>query len=76
MSLPTPSGTPSASTADLVVPGATARLYIGDFAGRYSHVDWEREQQVEPTRHATIRYILLGRSLALSNDFYKRFPSH
>ena len=31
---------------------------------RYSHADWEREQQVELTCHAAMCYITIGRPAA------------
>lgn len=72
-----PPGTPSATTADLDALGAAADLQLlGDSAARYPHADWEREQKAEPTYQATMRYIILGRPLALPADFLSCFPSH
>ena len=74
--LPSQSDIPSASTADLDALGAAAELQFGDSAARYSHTDWEREQQAEPACHAAMRYIILGRPPALPAGFLSSFPSH
>ena len=56
-----PSGdTPTAPTT-LDALGDAAELQFVDSVARYSHADWEREQQAEPTCHATMRYITIGR---------------
>ena len=34
-----------------------AELQFPDCVARYSHADWERKQQAEPTCHAAMRYI-------------------
>ena len=40
--------------------GDAAELQLADTVARYSHVDWEREQQAEPTYHAAMRYVTIG----------------
>ena len=67
---------PSATTADLDALGTCAESHFGDFAARYSHADWAREQQAEPARHAAMRYIAFGRPPALPDEFFSCFPSH
>ena len=53
-----------------------ADLQFTDSVARYSHVDWEREQQADPMRHAAMRYIITGRPPALPTDFLSCYPSH
>lgn len=53
--------------------GAATELQFGISTARYSHADWEREQYLESTCHATIRYIILGRPLTLPDDLLPRF---
>ena len=43
---------------------------------RYSHANWEREQQAEPTCDAAMRYITIGRPSALPADFLSCYRSH
>ena len=43
---------------------------------RYSHADWEREQQVELTCHAAMCYITIGRPAALAHVLCPCYPSH
>ena len=43
---------------------------------RYSHADWKRGQHTEPTCHATIRYISIGRPSVLPPAFLACYPSH
>ena len=74
--LSTPLESPSVPTAVLDALGAAAELRLDDSAARYWHVDWEREQLAEPTRYASIQYILLGRPLASPTEVLTRFPSH
>ena len=42
----------------------------------YSHADWQRQQQAEPTCHAARRYITIGRPSALTAGFKSCYPSH
>ena len=56
--------------------GAAAELHFSDPAARYSHADWEREQDAEPTCYAVIQYILPGPVFALPTDVLARFSSH
>ena len=51
-------------------------MLFRDSTARYSNVDWAREQEGEPARHAAMRYIVLGRPPALPADFLSCFPSH
>ena len=57
------------------MPFATL-LKFADSVARYSHADWEREQQAEPTCHAAMRYITIGRPSALPADCLSCYPSH
>ena len=41
--LPNPPGTPSAARTDLDYHGTAAELQFGDYAGRYSYTEWERQ---------------------------------
>ena len=54
----------------------TAKLQFADPVARYSHADWERQQQAEPTCHAARRYITIGRPSALPADVLSCYPSH
>ena len=49
--------------------GHATKLQFDDSVARYSHADWERQQQAEPTCHAARRYITIGRPSALPADF-------
>ena len=53
-----------------------AKLQFADSVARYSHADLERQQQAEPTCHAAMRYIAIGRPSALPADFLSCYPSH
>ena len=50
-----------------------AELQFADSVARYSHADLQREQQTEPTCHAAMRYITIGRALALPADLLSRY---
>ena len=67
--------TPTAPTK-LDALGDGAELQLADSVARYSRADWEREEQAEPTCHAAIRYITIGRPSALPPDFQSCYPSH
>ena len=56
--------------------GDAAELQFVDSVARYSHADWKREQQVEPTCHAAMRYITIGRPSALPAYVLPCYPSH
>ena len=56
--------------------GDAAEMQFADSVARYSHADWMREQQAEPTCHAAMRYITLGRPSTLPADFLLCYPSH
>ena len=56
--------------------GDAAELQFADSVARYSHADWEREQQAEPACHAAMCYITIGRPPALPADFLSCYPSH
>ena len=62
--------------AKLDAAGNAAESQFDDSVARYSHADWMREQQAEPTCHAAIRYINIGRPSALPVDFLSCYPSH
>ena len=64
-----------ASTAELDARDAAGKLPFGGSAVRYSHADWERKQQVEPTCDTTIQHALLGQPLTLPTETFARFPS-
>ena len=68
-------GTPPAPVK-LNALGDAAVLQFADSVARYLHADWEREQQAEPTCHAAMRYITIGRPSALPADFLSCYPSH
>ena len=72
---PPPGDTPTAPTK-LDALGDAAEGQFADSVARYSHADWEREQQAEPTCHAAMRYITIGRPSALPPDFLPGYPSH
>ena len=72
---PSPGDTPTARSK-LNALGDAAELQFADSVARYSHADWEREQQAELTCHAAIRYSTIGRPPALPPDFLSRHPSH
>ena len=53
----TPRGTPSAAKKGrLRCLRATTGLQSGDSTVRYSHADWERKQQVEPTQASYVPF--------------------
>ena len=62
---PHPGDTPKVPTK-LDALGDAAELQFADFVVRCSHADGDREQQAEPTCHAAMRYITIGRPSALS----------
>ena len=72
---PPPGDTPTASTK-LDALGDAAELQFADSIARYSHADWGREQQAEPTCHAAMRYITIGWRSALPPDSLSCYPSH
>ena len=72
---PPPGDTPSAPTK-LDALGDAAELQFADSVARYSHADWKLEQQAEPTCHAAMRYITIGRPSALPADILSGYPSH
>ena len=78
---PSPGDTPTAPTRSDALDNAAvldnaAELRFADSVARYSHADWKREHHVEPTCHATIRYISIGRPSALSPVVLACYPSH
>ena len=72
---PPPGDTPTAPTK-LDALGDAAELQFADSIARYSHADWKREQQAEPTCHAAMRYITIGRPSALPPGFLSCYLSH
>ena len=71
-----PLGDTPPAPAKLDALGDAAKLQFADSIARYSHADWERQQQAEPTCHAARRYITIGRPSALTADFLSCYPSH
>ena len=72
---PSSGNTPTTPTRSGAIDDA-AKLWFADSVARYSHADWKREQHAEPTCHATIRYISIGRPSALPPDVLACYPSH
>ena len=64
-----PLGDTPPAPANLDALGDAAILQFDDSVARFSHADWERQQQDEPTCHAARRYITIGRPSALPADF-------
>ena len=64
-----PLGDTTLAPAKLDALGDAAELLFADSVARLSHADWEREQQAEPTGHAAIRYIAIGRPSACQPTF-------
>ena len=48
--------------------GNAAELRFADSVARYLHDNWKREQHAEPTCHAMIRYVYIGRPSVLPPD--------
>ena len=71
-----PSWRHTACTWQVGCPWHAAKLQFADSVARYSHADWEREQQVESTCHAAMRYITISRPSALPPDVLPWYPSH
>ena len=69
-------GDTAPAPAKLDVLDDAAELQFADSVVRYSHADWAREQQAEPTGHAAMRYITIGRPPALPTDALSGYPSH
>ena len=69
--LTTPLGDTPPAPAKLDALGHAAKLQFADSVARYSHAVLERQQQAEPTCHATRRYITIDRPSALPADFYR-----
>ena len=64
-----PLGDTPPAPAKLDALGDAAKLQFADSVARYSHADWERQQQAEPTCHAARRYSTISRPSALPADF-------
>ena len=62
--------------AKLDALGDAAESQCADSVARYSHADWDREQQTEPTCHAAMHYINICRPSTLTPDFLSCYPSH
>ena len=71
-----PRGDTPPAPAKLEALGDVAKLHFDYAVARYSHADWDREQQAEPTCHAEMGYITIGRPSSLPADFLSRHPSH
>ena len=72
---PSPGDMPTAHTRSDAL-GDAAELRFADSVARYSHVDWKREQHAEPTCHAMMRYVSIGRPSVLPLDFLACYPIH
>ena len=72
---PSPGDTPTAYTRSDAL-GNAAELRFADSVARCSHDDWKREQHAEPTCHAMIRYVSIGRPSALPPDVLACYLSH
>ena len=71
---PPPGDAPATLTRSDALDDA-AELRFADSVARCSHAGWKREQHAEPTCHATIRYISIGRPPAVPSDFLAYHPS-
>ena len=67
-------GDTTPALAKLDALGDSAELQFADSVARYSHADWEREQQAESTCHDAMHYITIGWPLALSAGFFVVLP--
>ena len=56
--------------------GDAAELRFAHSVARYSHDDWKREQHAEPTCHAMMRYVSIGRPSVLPPDCLACYLSH
>ena len=56
--------------------GDAAELRFADSVTRYSHADWKREKHAEPTCHAKMRYVSIGRPSVLPPDGLACYLSH
>ena len=72
---PSPSDTPTASTRSDAL-GNAAKLRFADSVVRSSHDGWKREQHAEPTCHAMMRYVSIGRPSVLPPDVLACYLSH
>ena len=72
---PSPGDTPTAPTRSDVL-GDAAELRFADSVARYSHTDLKRAQHAEPTCHAAMHYISIGRPSALPPELLACYPSH
>ena len=71
---PSPGDTPTAPTRSDVL-GDAAELRFAYSVPHFSHADGKREQHVEPTCHATMRYISIGRpSILCRPTFWRATP--
>ena len=72
---PSPGDMPTAYTrSDALVN--VAELRFADSVARYSHDDLKREQHAEPTCHAMLRYVSIGRPSVLPPDVLMFYLSH
>ena len=70
---PSLGGTPTAYTSADALRNAV-ELRFADSVARYSHSDWKREQHAEPTCHAMMRYVSIGRPSVLPPDIFGVLP--
>ena len=69
LGLPPPTGAPPVATTDVDTLRAAAEFQFGGSGARYSHADWARKQQAEPSCNAAMRCIALGRPEACPSSF-------
>ena len=62
------------TATDLDALDAAAEIQLEDSAAHYAHVDWAREQQVEPECNAVMRYIALWPIGSFANRVFVVFP--
>ena len=65
--LPSPGDTSTAHTSSHAL-GDAAELRFADSVAHFSHADWKREGHAEPTFHAMIRNVSIGRPSVLPPD--------
>ena len=74
--LPSNPGDPPTAPTKSYAFGDVDELQFTDSVWGVLRDDWEQEQQPEPTCHAAMRYITIGRPPALPPDVLLRYSSH
>ena len=72
---PSPDDTPTAETRSDAA-GDAAELRFTDSVAHYPHEDSKKEQHAEPTRHAMMRNVSIGRPSVLPPDVLTCYLSH